>query len=112
MIGSLRLFADAERALQQRLRLRVTSLILVDQCEIVDRRADGGVFTAQRRFDNGKRALVERLGVREAADRPVERGEVVDTSPNSGSPGFNAFSFMAIARVKSGCACVYRPCAT
>ena len=62
------------------------------------------MFGAERPLTDGKRALVERLGLRVGAGGLVQQGEIVEERAVSGCSGPSAFSMIASARSKSGSA--------
>ena len=98
MLGTERLLADGERALEERLGLGVGAGGLVEHGEIVERGRDVGMLGAERLLADGERALVERLGLGVGAGGLVERGEIVERGAMSGCSGPSAFSRIASAR--------------
>src|SRR6478672_6324356 len=80
----VRLLTDRERALQERLRLRIDAGGLVQQGEIVKRGGGVWMLGAERLLTDGERALEERLGLRVGADGLVQQGKIVDRGSGVG----------------------------
>ena len=73
MLGAEHLLADGERALVERLGLRVGAGGAVELGEMVERAGSVGMLGAERLLSDGERALVERLSLRVGAARPYGR---------------------------------------
>jgi len=84
MVRAKGLLRDRQRALVERLGLRVLALGAVEQCEVVQARGDIGMVRAKGLLRDRQRALVERLGLRVLALGVVERCEVVQARGDIG----------------------------
>ena len=98
MLGAERLLADGERALVERLGLRVGAGGLIQHGEIVERAGGVGMLGAERLLADGERALVERLGLRVGAGAWYSPARLLSEMAVSGCSGPSAFSRMASAR--------------
>ena len=84
MLGTERLLPDGERALIERLGLRVLALGMVEQRQVVEARGHIGMLGAEGLLPDGERALIERLGLRVLALGMVERRQVVEARGHIG----------------------------
>ena len=78
VVRTKRLLEKGERALIERLRLRVAILALVEQREAAQGIGDIDMVRAESLLEDGERALVQRLCLGVAALIPIERGKAAE----------------------------------
>ena len=103
MLGAERLFADRQRALEERPRPRKVALGLEQDGEVVEARRRIGMLGAEHLFADRQRALVERPRPCKVALGLKQDGEVVEALAVSGCSGPSTFSRIASASRRRGC---------
>ena len=84
MVGAEGLFPDRQRALVERLGLRVLALVAIQRGQIAQARGHTGMVGAEGLFFDRQRALVERLGLGVLALGDIELGQVVQSGGRTG----------------------------
>ena len=87
MLGTEGLLPDAERALIERLGLRVLALGIVKHRQVVEARGHIGMLGTEGLLPDGERALIERLGLRVLALGAIEHRQVVEALGHIGMLG-------------------------
>jgi hypothetical protein len=87
MLGPQRFLPDREPALEERLGVRVATLVLIVLREVAEAGGDVGMLGPQRLLPDRERAFVERFGVGVASLGRVDHREVAEAGGDVGMLG-------------------------